>query len=258
MRPADPPGQRVEPEQDRSEVGREVPGKVVIPRVRQLVGEDRPQVVGPHVVALPIRQEQDRTPEPGQAGRRDVRRPTHPDRPMTSQPLGDPPAFASDRVRNRRRSPDDPRQPQAPHDQPGRQHEDTGQPDRPQSRDEPISPSDSSDSPRRSRIVAANRHDRGSNDRHGTTRHRRLPLSDDRRSHLDRQGRRGRDRLARLPSKAALGGQSGTSRSEGPTRGPPPVQARRRPIARGRPAIADSARRASHAPARPGTGRTSI
>ena len=69
------PGQRVEPEQDRDDMGREVPGKIMIPRVRQLVGEDRPQVVGPQLLALPFRQEQDRTPVPGQAGRRDVRRP---------------------------------------------------------------------------------------------------------------------------------------------------------------------------------------
>ena len=70
MRRADPPGQRVEPEQDRGDMGREVPGKVVIPRVCQFVGQDRPQVVGPNVVAFTLRQEQDGTPESGQAGGR--------------------------------------------------------------------------------------------------------------------------------------------------------------------------------------------
>ncbi len=100
MRRGNPPGKRVEPEHDRGEVCREVPGKVVIPRVCQFVGQDRPQVVGPHVFTLSLRQQQHGAPESGQAGSRHLRRQPHSDRPPTSQLPGESPALLIDRGRH--------------------------------------------------------------------------------------------------------------------------------------------------------------
>ena len=100
MRRGNPPGKRVEPEDDRGEVCREVPGKVVIPRVCQFVGQDRPQVVGPHAFTLSLRHQQHGAPESRQAGSQHLRRQSHSDRPPTSQAPGEFPALLIDRGRH--------------------------------------------------------------------------------------------------------------------------------------------------------------
>ena len=121
MRRADPPGERVEPEHDRRDVGREVPGEVVIPRVRQLVGEDRPQVVRPQRRRTPARAgaAPGATTPPGKGSRPPTSAaPARPDdSPSRRAILRHSRTISSDASVD---SPDQPGQGQAPHHQPAR------------------------------------------------------------------------------------------------------------------------------------------
>ena len=126
VRPAEPPGERVEPEEDRGEVGREVPGEVVIPGMGQLVGEDRPQVGPPAGPARPLR----RAGGPVARSRPGRARTTSADGrrgpPATAQPRGDRAALLDDPVRGVRRPPHDPGQAPGAQDQPRQQDGDSG------------------------------------------------------------------------------------------------------------------------------------
>ena len=130
---SEPPGERVEPEQNRREVRRKVPGQVVAAGVRQLVGEDRPQVV---VGQCPGRQQQHRPPQAGEAGRRHLGR-ADDAHGRRADCFGHVMALCDDPPRGPIRAADDSTEPEPRQRQPGRQHRDPNRPQAEQRRDDP-------------------------------------------------------------------------------------------------------------------------
>ena len=219
---AEPPGERVEPEHDRREVREEVPGQVVAAGMRQLVGEDRPQVV---VLHRPGGQEQDRTPKAGETGRRHLGRADDAHGRCADRP-GHVPALPDDPPGRLVRAADDPTEREPGQRQPGRQHRDPDRPEAEQRRD----------------------------DRHGNGRGGSCAVPGPRASRLD--AHRAPVHLARASKAPRPSGRRPPARRERPGRSAPAARAsaHRRPrpprprLARGRRATAGCGPRAARCP----------